>query len=205
MEAGEAERPEIEWGAAGAPLEGEESGDLEVVAPFPGGVLCALIDGLGHGVEAARAARAAKRVLEGHPGEPVLDLVQRCHEGLRGTRGAVMSLARLAFRPPSLTWVGVGNVEAVLFAADRGAAPRDGLLPRSGIVGYRIAPLRAATIPIAPGDTLIMATDGVRSAFASPPVPAGSPPEIAERLLREHARGTDDALVLCVRYLGGAP
>ena len=71
--------PIVEWGSAGQALDesgrGEESGDLHVVAPFAGGALVAVIDGLGHGAEAAAAARAARRVISDHAGEPVLTLV----------------------------------------------------------------------------------------------------------------------------------
>ena len=50
----------LERGEAGAPLAGEtRSGDLAVFAPFDGGALVAVIDGLGHGPAAADAAEAA--------------------------------------------------------------------------------------------------------------------------------------------------
>ena len=50
----------IEWAVAGAPIDGEtESGDLHAVVQFEGGVLVGAVDGLGHGAEAAVAARAA--------------------------------------------------------------------------------------------------------------------------------------------------
>jgi phosphoserine phosphatase RsbX len=107
----------IEWGwageALGEPAAGRDSGDLHVVAPFPGGALVAVIDGLGHGPEAA-SARTAARVLEVQPGDPVRALVERCHEGLRKTRGAVMSPASFDAQTSSITLVGVGNVEGVL-------------------------------------------------------------------------------------------
>src|SRR5437870_835920 len=88
-------QPIIESAAAGRALGGpkNESGDIHVVSPFPEGVLVGVIDGLGHGAEAALAACAAADVLKACAGEPVKALIQRCHESLRQTRGAVMSLA----------------------------------------------------------------------------------------------------------------
>ncbi len=194
----------LEWGAAGASLGDEESGDLGVVAPFPGGALAAVIDGLGHGAEAALAARVAASVLCERAGEPVVDLVERCHAALRRTRGAVMTLCRFDVAASSMTWVGVGNVEALLLPGALSAGPRSDLLIRGGVVGYQLPPLRCVTLHVAGGATLVMATDGVRGGFASRPIPPGPPAAVADRLLREHARGTDDALVLCARYLGGA-
>src|SRR5205823_3248291 len=91
-----------------------------LVAPFAGGTLVAVIDGLGHGIEAAAATRVAIAALADAPGEPVTALLVRCHEEMRGTRGAVMTL--VSFRDDdTLTWVGVGNVEALLLRAGGGA------------------------------------------------------------------------------------
>ena len=48
------------WGVAEAPmLEGTTSGDSHVLKPSAEGVLAAVIDGIGHGDEAADAARIA--------------------------------------------------------------------------------------------------------------------------------------------------
>src|SRR5689334_23199062 len=89
-----AAREPVEWGLATKSRHGEAmSGDLAVVSLLPEGALVAGIDGLGHGSEAARAARkAAEVVCEGRSRDLVM-LVQRCHAALRGTRGAAISLA----------------------------------------------------------------------------------------------------------------
>src|ERR1041384_1429608 len=84
--------PVVAWGYASKALEGDCSGDLYVVAPYDRGALLAVFDGLGHGVEAAEAAIAGAAVLRAEPTAPVQDLVMRCHEALRGTRGAVMTV-----------------------------------------------------------------------------------------------------------------
>jgi hypothetical protein len=195
----------IEWGSAGAGLE-LPSGDLGMVAPFAGGALCAVIDGLGHGVEAAEAARVAASVLEEHAGEHVVQLVHRCHDALGRTRGAVMSLAAFDAASAAMTWIGVGNVEAALFRADVAASKaRADLVNRAGVVGYQLPPLVPATLPVSFGDVLLMGTDGLRGGFAEGPMPVGDPQEIAGDLLRRYARGTDDALVLVARYIGGPP
>lgn len=192
----------VEWGAAGSALE-EESGDVHVVADFPGGALVAVIDGLGHGWEAAAAAREAARVLEERPGELVEELVRRCHEALRKTRGAVMTLASFDAGRSSMTWTGVGNVEALLLRADRAAEPaREAVLLRGGVVGYQLPQLRATSLGVSPGDTLVMASDGIRSSFAADLRPHEGPQAMADSILRGHARGADDALVVVARYRG---
>src|SRR5689334_17018978 len=112
----------IAWGCTCVPMPGQHSsGDVGVVVEFPGGALVAVIDGLGHGDEACKAARAAERVLVAEPQASVSELVQRCHHQLRGTRGAVMSVASFDGRRDTMSWLGVGNVEGLLFRADAAA------------------------------------------------------------------------------------
>jgi negative regulator of sigma-B (phosphoserine phosphatase) len=199
-----ASEPAIEWGVAARPLAGQPvSGDAHVVATFEGGVLVAAIDGLGHGAEAEAAAAAAVATLRAQPHRPVADLLTQCHQALRRTRGAAMSIASFDAERDIMTWVGVGNVEGMLLRASPHARPqREALLLRGGIVGYSLPLGHAASLPIAPGDTLIFATDGVRSAFKRG-VLYGPPPELAAEMLRCHGRETDDALVLIARYIGG--
>jgi hypothetical protein len=72
------------------------------------------------------------------------------------------------------------------------------------VVGYQMPPLRATSLSVSPGDTLIMATDGIRSGFTSGLTLAGSLQEIADSILALHCKGSDDALVVVARYVGGA-
>jgi negative regulator of sigma-B (phosphoserine phosphatase) len=196
----------LDWAAAGRPIEGEiVSGDLHLVAPFAGGVLIAVVDGLGHGREAEASARAALDVMGEDPSLPVDVTVARCHRALARLRGAVMSLASFDATAASLTWIGIGNVEGVLLRAQGGHARRERLLLWGGIVGQTLPRLRPATLPVSPGDTLLLATDGIQ-ADSLDDIPAGRAVEdIAGRVLARHARGTDDALVLVARRRGGAP
>jgi negative regulator of sigma-B (phosphoserine phosphatase) len=197
----------VEWGVAAQAKKGEAtSGDRFVAASFPGGILVGAVDGLGHGDEAAAAAARAARILEAQPQAPLVSLVRDCHDELIETRGVVLSLASLDASQSTLTWLGVGNVEAVLLRADAAALhARESLLLRGGVVGYQLPPLQAASVPVAAGDLLIFATDGVHADFAAGAW-AGEPPQpLAERILRLHGRETDDALVLVVEILGAAP
>jgi serine/threonine protein phosphatase PrpC len=200
--------PLIEYGVATLPLPGEtESGDLHVVQPAGTGVLVGVADGLGHGAAAAAAARAAVATLREHAHEALVPLLQRCHHALLGTRGVVMGLAFFQGGDGSMTWLGVGNVECVLLYTDLAVRParpaRTTLVTRGGIVGSQLPQLRAEVISIAPGDTLIVATDGIKDGFASGLDTETPPQQLADQILARSCKGTDDALVLVARYLRG--
>jgi len=74
------------------------------------------------------------------------------------------------------------------------------LLLRGGIVGIQLPPLFASIIPVMPGDTLIFVTDGITPGFAEKLNLRDSPQELADCILTQHGKGTDDALVLIARY-----
>jgi serine/threonine protein phosphatase PrpC len=192
----------IDWGVAALTLAGErESGDLHLVKPLRSGVLVSVVDGLGHGAEAAAAARGAVAALDRHAQASLLPLVARCHEALVGSRGVVMSVAWFDCVDATMTWLAVGNVEGMLLYGDPAARPAHAsLITRGGIVGSELPRLHAEVLSVAPGDTLIFATDGITSGFAEG-LPAGaSPQEVADYILARSTKGTDDALVLVARY-----
>jgi hypothetical protein len=69
-------------------------------------------------------------------------------------------------------------------------------------MGFQLPPLRSDTLTLSPGDTLIMATDGIRTAFSQGIAIDRRPSEIAGSLLRRFAKGGDDARVVVARYVG---
>ena len=197
----------VEYGVAKSVLPGQgESGDHHLVCCSENGVLVAAIDGIGHGEEAANVAKSATSVLKSYINEPIISLVERCHEELRATRGVVLSLAFVDPAHGMMTWLGVGNVQGVLMRADpkRGNG-REALLLRAGTVGSKLPALQAAVLPIAQGDTLIFATDGVRGDFSETLSARENPQRAADRILKNYGTGNDDALVLVARLTGIRP
>jgi phosphoserine phosphatase RsbX len=194
----------VEWGVATRCRRGEAtSGDLAVVTLLPEGALVAGIDGLGHGTEAARAARMAAAVVRETPSQDLVLLVQRCHAALKGTRGAAISLAFVSPSESGVTWLGVGSVEGRVLSGEPSATrPKGSLALGTGVPGHELPPMRTATLEVRPGDVLVLATDGIEAAFADSLDISGSTQAISERILADHWKPSDDALVVAMRYLG---
>lgn len=194
----------LERGVAGLAHEGEgRSGDVAVFAPSQRGGLVAVIDGLGHGDAAADAAEAAAEVLRAKVELPPQDLLEACHAELRRTRGAVMTLAWFDLEARRMEWTGVGNVEArFVRAGESGDARHASPVVLGGVVGYNLPQVRMGSVPLEPGDAVVLATDGVKADY-SMSLASGIPAqELADRVLERHGKGTDDALAVVVRYLG---
>jgi len=192
----------IDWHVATQPLAGEEvSGDLHLVQAFEGGVLIAVVDGVGHGESATAAAQAAVAILRARPQESVIWLMKRCHEALTQTRGVVMTLVSLNAIDHTIAWLGVGNVEGRLLRTEPDAShPSECTLLRGGLVGLHLPALHASVLPVAPGDLLVLATDGIRAGFDRSVDIRKTPESIADTVLQQHFKGTDDGLVLVARY-----
>jgi negative regulator of sigma-B (phosphoserine phosphatase) len=195
----------LERGVAGAAIAGEErSGDLAVFAGYAGGALVAVLDGLGHGDAAADASDIAADVIRGNRSAPPAELLRRCHEALHKTRGVVMTLAWFDLDRHEMSWAGVGNVEARLV---RGAATygdrHDSALVLGGVVGYSLPTIRPVTMDLLPGDAVAFATDGIEADYSVSLAPGVPAQRLAERIYERHGKGTDDALAVVVRYVGG--
>jgi hypothetical protein len=148
------ERPSLEWTASPS---GE---DVRVVfSRFPNGVLMAAVAGLGSGDQAREAAATAAELLEGHPGDSPISLVQRCHEALRGTRGAALALASVSELDSRMTWLAIGRVEAVLLRAAPGDEPMSEAGPAlQGVVGLRLPALQGSTVLVRRDDRLVLSS-----------------------------------------------
>ena len=193
----------LERGEAGRALAGESrSGDLAVFAPYRHGGLVAVIDGLGHGDEAAAASATAAEVIKAHANDAARPLLERCHQALRKSRGVVMTVAWFDLREKAVWWVGVGNVEARFV---RGASVygerHDSALVLGGVVGYNLPPVRPMRTDLRPGDAVAFATDGIGADYSNSLTPGLPAQRLAERILSRHSRQTDDALAAVVRYV----
>jgi hypothetical protein len=193
----------VDWAVCATPYPGQaRSGDAFVVRPTATGILVGVVDGLGHGHEAADVADAVVATIEATEGPSPTAYLVACHQALLGSRGAAMTLSIIEPDRGRLLWVAVGNVEAVVVRRSRGGAPamRWSVPLRGGVVGSRLPPLHESTVSLAPGDVLVSATDGVAPAFldgVDVSIPAST---LARRLHGRYAKTTDDSLMLAARW-----
>jgi anti-sigma regulatory factor (Ser/Thr protein kinase) len=181
------------------PLAGESaSGDAWVVAASGQRLALMVVDGLGHGPEAAKAASAAVDTLVLQPGLQPSEQIEVCHVALRPTRGAALAIALLDPAAQLLHFAGVGNISACIVDA----GTRRQLVSHNGIVGHNLRKVQQFSLPCPPGALVILASDGINTQWDLEQyygLSACAPALIAAVLLRDFARSRDDASVLVQR------
>jgi serine phosphatase RsbU (regulator of sigma subunit) len=198
----------LEWSVAVRAREGEDlSGDHYLVCPGSDRYLLAVIDGIGHGPEAAAASRMAVSILEANAGSSLPSMIEHCHRALSVTRGVVMSLSLFNASDNTMTWLGIGNVQGRLLRIDKNSPrSREELFLRSGVIGHTLpSMLDVHVLPVAKGDLLILATDGIQHEFTEGLFLGKSTQQIADHILARNSSSADDALVMVARVNGGAP
>jgi anti-sigma regulatory factor (Ser/Thr protein kinase) len=188
-----------EVGAILVPKGGEAAcGDAWAVEYHDDGATFLVVDGLGHGPDASRAAAVAVEVLRRHPGETPVRLLDLAHARLRATRGAALAFMRHDRRSATLAFAGVGNISASIHEGPR----RRSLVSHNGIVGHNVHRSEEFTYPWPDSAMLVVHSDGLDSRWdlgAFPGAFAHHPSVVAAMLYRRHTRGRDDVVVLVAR------
>lgn len=192
----------IEWGFAAETLAGQViCGDGHYVKTWDEQALIVLMDGLGHGPQAAKAVEVAVAAFEEHQHSGViLDLIY-VHHALRNTRGVCIAIASIDRAAGAMAWAGLGDVEGVLV---RSTGEHHWLPRRNGVLGMAanvVKTLRLHTESVATGDLVMFATDGVGRNSVPSLNRISNAQAMAEQILRTNAKGTDDASVLVARVL----
>lgn len=154
-------------------------------------------DGLGHGVDAARASHAATKVLENAPTAEPRSIIELCHGALAATRGAAVGVVRLDPAAQLGSFAGVGNIVARV----EGAATRT-LVSHNGTVGHNVRKIQEFAFPWLASQLLILHSDGLGTHWHLSEYPGLSikhPGLIAGVLYRDFERGRDDATVVVIR------
>jgi anti-sigma regulatory factor (Ser/Thr protein kinase) len=190
-------------GAVSVPVAGEEvCGDAWAVEQADGRAVLLVADGLGHGPDAAAAAREAVRVFRDSAGLGPADILQAIHPALRSTRGAAVAVAEVRLREGAVRYAGVGNITGTVLSAGGDRS----LVSHNGTLGHAARRFQEFAYPFPQGATLVMHSDGLSSRWdldAYPGLHARDPALIAGVLYRDFRRGRDDATVLAASRAGG--
>jgi anti-sigma regulatory factor (Ser/Thr protein kinase) len=191
-----------------------ESGDAWGVLWRAGTITVVIMDGLGHGPEAAEAAANGLHELAVPAGaDDPLALLGRLDRRLAGGRGAVAAVARMS--PDEFTFSGIGNIGARLGSSGapaglagrpdwtgRAARPAGahGLVSSMGTLGLgqRLRP-QAFVAPWREHSLFTAHTDGVRSSWdlsRYPGLTGHDPAVMAALIWRDAATRGDDAAVV---------
>jgi anti-sigma regulatory factor (Ser/Thr protein kinase) len=189
---------EIAGHGLAAPNE-EVSGDGFAIQARGARLRILVVDGLGHGMPASLATKAALETFAREAARSPTYVVEEAHANLRATRGAAVGLAEIDAIDRTIHWVGVGNVSGTIFGGGRRL---HSALSAQGIVGHnmRRAPDQRYDWP--PDGLLILHSDGITTSWdlaKYPGLARRHPGLIAGILLRDHVRGRDDATVVVAR------
>jgi anti-sigma regulatory factor (Ser/Thr protein kinase) len=190
-----------EIGIVGRPFPDERaSGDHAAFVRLSGALVVTVVDGIGHGPLARDGSDRAIAALRAHAGLSPAGIIDACEGAIAGTRGVVMAVARLHEELGTLEHAAVGNVTTRLERRGRSRS----LAQSASTMGARGVRKRVAveTTALEGGEALVMFTDGLTSRAGLEELPdllCEHPVVVAQRLLSDFARTTDDALVLVAR------
>jgi anti-sigma regulatory factor (Ser/Thr protein kinase) len=171
-------------------------GDHAVVVRDDTSMTVGVIDGLGHGQPARDAANLA--AVEPARGGALEHVLQQAHRALAGTRGAVMSLARVS--GTQIEHASIGNIATRIVGIDgtlRLLASTPGTL---GSALPRRIPVDQLTRRAT--DLIVSCSDGILTRFDladEPTLLQEHPIAVAQRIVERFLRGTDDAIVAVIR------
>ena len=193
--------PSMEVGAVWLAKPGEEiSGDGYAVHHQRDRSLYVVVDGLGHGPDAAAVARESLDVFRERVTLNPAAIVELMHRALRSTRGGAVAVAEIDLCQKVVRFAGVGNISGVIVGPD---GPRH-LVSGNGIIGHDVRHIREFSYPWVKNGILVMHSDGLGTKWdlhSYGGLLARSPGIIAGVLYRDFARHRDDLAVLVARAM----
>jgi anti-sigma regulatory factor (Ser/Thr protein kinase) len=198
-----APRGDARWlalGAVSVPKPGEDvCGDRWAAAAGTSrGTAVVVVDGLGHGPDAAEAAAVGTEVFRRNAGRAPAEILERMHRALQGTRGAAASIAELDRERRVVRFAGVGNVAGAVVAGDTMRA----MVTHYGTLGHDVRRITEFTYPWPEGELVVLHSDGLGTRWrvdAYPGLGRRHPMVIAGVLYRDFRRERDDATVVVLR------
>jgi anti-sigma regulatory factor (Ser/Thr protein kinase) len=181
-------------------LRGEtECGDAWRVVRGRQRISVLVVDGLGHGPDAAAAAGAATATFPQFANGPPEATLVGLDAAMRHTRGAALSVVAIDNAAGQMLFSGMGNVDGRVLAD--GATEH--LVPQNGIVGHAMPAPRSMNVSWPAEARLVMHSDGILPRWRAEAYDghtAMHPALLAGLIYRDFARDRDDATVLVLRH-----
>jgi anti-sigma regulatory factor (Ser/Thr protein kinase) len=162
-----------------------------------------LADGLGHGLQAHAAARAAVRAFEEGVERTPEEVIRAIHGALRDTRGAAVACLAVDTARGVARYCGLGNISAVIAMSP---GKRHSLVSQNGTAGHTAPRIQEFTYPIPRQSVVVLHTDGLSGRWdldGYPGLRTRHPGIIAGVLYRDFARKRDDVAVAVVKEREG--
>jgi anti-sigma regulatory factor (Ser/Thr protein kinase) len=195
------QQPPIALGAVNVALAGESvCGDAWTWRLRDNRLAVLVADGLGHGMQANEAAKAAVAVFGREHELRPQRLVEDVHLALKATRGAAVSALAVDLERGVASYAGLGNVSCAIVAA---AGTRQSLVSHNGTAGHQAPRVQEFNYPFARNSVAIMYTDGLGSHWsvnAYPGIGIRHPSLLAGLLYRDFSRRRDDVTVVVARH-----
>jgi anti-sigma regulatory factor (Ser/Thr protein kinase) len=173
------------------------SGDSTVVRQIPEGLLVACIDASGHGKRAHALSQQLAQWVHTSANPHPATLLQELHQQCVGTLGAAAALAWVQPARGELLFAGVGNIPIRCV----GRTPWAGI-SRDGMLGERFPTPHVQRFPLYAEDVVLLYSDGIRETISTQMLRRarlGSAQQIAEHVLREGGKTTDDASCIVLK------
>lgn len=180
------------FGIATRSLVGTFNGDAYLIKTWDSHVLIALIDGLGHGEEAAAASSVARNFVDERFTLDIKEIISGLHERLRRTRGAAVGLLRIDQAEKKFAFCGVGNIEVRVLSE-----PSMHPLSVEGVVGMNRIRIKKFEYSYNSLKAIILYSDGISSNFDFPgSISLVDPQKTADSILSQWRSEWDDATII---------
>ncbi len=194
-----ASAPGIQVAGLAVPYPGERfCGDAWSYHQSDDRIVILLVDGLGHGPDAADAANEAIAVFRQRVDRSPAEILSRIHDALKKTRGAAGAIAEIRLSDHTLAYAGVGNTVGVLM----GTHISRNLISHNGTLGLTTPKIQEFRVEWPADGILIMHSDGLQSKWdlsSYAGLLARHPAVIGGALFRDFRRQRDDASVVVVK------
>jgi Stage II sporulation protein E (SpoIIE) len=177
-----------------------KGGDATLAVKHKDGFLLAIIDVLGHSLEASSLASNIVNYKSNNLTTNLINLMHDLHATFRCSRGAAINLTYIDLKRQSCHSIGVGNTKTAIIGNIKWKG-----FSYKGIVGHRIpSTLAEQTTTFIPGDLILLWTDGLPSRQTLDRVDTikfKTAEQITHQLIAELAKPFDDSGCLVFKWM----